>query len=503
MADKPTPTLLRFLRRLARPVGAGLSDGQLLERFVASGDEAAFELLVWRHAPMVLSVCRRLLGSIPDAEDAFQATFLVFVRKAHTIRRSEGVAAWLYRVAYRVALRARAGAAKRARHEKPAVNLDTVADDAEAAWSDLRPVLDEEISRLPERYRVPVVLCYLEGRSNQEAAEHLGCAEGTVASRLSRARERLRARLTRRGLALSAVALTAALAREATAATPAAELVQTTVRAAACFAAGGITPAGAAAPAALAEGVLKTMWATKLGIGAALLLLAAGVGVGGGGLLYRGMADESGKGAPAARAAADDGNRHLINVPSRVDGVLEVIGTDILEGENVPAGRLVTLKIGGEKKKYRRLRVGDAVEEGQLLALVDDQEARDELAIKQSRVESARADQQASLKTRDEAEQRYRTVERIYNGNTARTISMEDLRGAKLTWDRYFQEEISKRAAVKEAELEVQAAQSRVRKHEVHSPVRGIITKIYKQRGEAVRAYEPVLQVLTAPERDE
>jgi RNA polymerase sigma factor (sigma-70 family) len=502
MADKPTPTLLRYLRRLARPAGAGPSDGQLLERFVAGGDEAAFELLVWRHAPMVLNVCRRLLPAVQDAEDAFQATFLVFVRKAHTIRQREGVAAWLYRVAYRAALRARAGAAKRARHETPGTDLDAVAAPVETGGSDLRPVLDEEISRLPECYRVPVVLCYLEGRSNQEAAAHLGCAEGTVASRLSRARDRLRARLTRRGLALSAVALTAALSREVVSAAPAPELVQTAVRAAAWFVVGGTTPAGAAAPAALAEGVLKTMWVTKFRIVAALLLLAAGVGVGGGGVVFRGLAGEPAKAAPAAQAAADDGDRHLVNVPSRLDGVLEVIGTEVKDGEKVPAGRLVTLKVGGEEKKYRRLRVGDAVEEGQLLARVDDQEARDQLAIKQTQVEAARADQKASLKTRDEAEQRYLTMQRLYNA-TSRTVSLEDLRGAKLTWDRYYFEEVSKGQAIKQAEAEARVVQTHLRMHEIHSPARGIITKVYKHRGEAVRAYEPVLQILTAPERDE
>jgi RNA polymerase sigma factor (sigma-70 family) len=293
MADKPLPTLLRYLRRLARPAGGGLSDGQLLERFVRDRDEAAFELLVWRHGPMVLNVCRRLLPAA-DAEDAFQATFLVFVRKAHAVRQREGLAGWLYRVAYRVALRARGGAAKRARYEKPGVDLDTVPGPAEAGWSDLRPVLDEEISRLPERYRVPVVLCYLEGRTNQEAAAHLGCAEGTVASRLARARERLRARLTRRGLLLGAGALGVALTGEVSAGVPPA-LVETTLRAA----------AGLASPraAALAEGVMRTMLLTKVRIAVVVLLLAGAAGIGGGGLVYYGQAAEEPQGPPALPSA--------------------------------------------------------------------------------------------------------------------------------------------------------------------------------------------------------
>jgi RNA polymerase sigma factor (sigma-70 family) len=499
MSDKPTPTLLRYLRGLTRPPAGGWSDGRLLERFVVDGDEAAFELLVWRHAPMVLGVCRRVLPAVQDAEDAFQATFLVFVRKAHAIRQREGVAAWLYRVAHHVALRARARTAKRAGREKPGVDLDAVAGAGGAEWSDLRPLLDEEISRLPERYRVPVVLCYLEGRSNREAAEQLGCAEGTVASRLSRARDRLRARLTRRGLALSAAALTAVVAREARAAA-APELVRTTVGSAGWFAVGGTTPAGAAAPAALAEGVLKTMWVTKFRIAATLLLLAAGVGVGGSGLVYRGVAGDPAKPGAIAPAPADDGGRHLVNVPSRVDGILEVIGTEIKEGEKVPPKDTVTLKVGNEEKKYRRLYAGDKVDEGQLLARLEDDEARDQLAIKQAQVESAKADQQASLKTRDEAERRWQVMERLVKQKGA---SQEDLRGAKLTYDRYFQEEISKREAVKQAEAEVRVAQNRLRMHEIRSPARGIITKMYRYRGEAVRTFEPVLQILTAPERND
>jgi RNA polymerase sigma factor (sigma-70 family) len=507
MSDKPLPTLLRYLRRLARPPGAGLSDGQLLARFVAQRDEAAFELLVWRHGPMVLNVCRRLLATAQDAEDAFQATFLVFVRKAHSIRRHEGVGGWLYRVAYRVALRARAGAAKRARHEQPGADLDAVAGGEKAGWSDLRPVLDEEISRLPERYRVPVVLCYLEGRSNQEAAEHLGCAEGTVASRLARARERLRVRLTRRGLALSVVALGAALSRETASAAVAPELVETTVRAAGWFLAGNLAAAGTAAvrPATLAEGVLKTMVLTKVQMGVAALVLAGAVAVGGGGLIYRDLAGEPAKaaGAPAAAPADANDGRQLVDVPSQVDGVLLFVGTEVKDGEKVPAGRLLKIKVGDEEKKVRRLRAGDTVEEGQLLARLEDPVARDLLAIKDQQVDSAKADWKASIKTRDEAEQRYRTMERQYNGGTARTVSLEDLRGAKLTWDRYFFEEISKKQAITEAELEARLARTRMKMHEIRSPVGGVITKFYKHRGEAVKAYEPVLQILANAERDE
>jgi biotin carboxyl carrier protein len=253
--------------------------------------------------------------------------------------------------------------------------------------------------------------------------------------------------------------------------------------------------------AAMAEGVLRIMRLTQTRIAVTVLLLAA---VGVESLVCRGLAGDAAKAAgeeAGARAAGTDEDRYLVNVPSQREGVLLVLGTEIKDGEKVSAGRLVTIKVGEEEKKYRRLRVGDAVEEGQLLARVDDHLARDALAIKEQDVEAAKADQKASLKARDEAEQRFRTMERL--SLTGGDRSMEDLRGAKLTWDRFFFEEISKREAIKKAEAEARAARTIVKMHEIRSPVAGTITKISKHRGEAVRAYEPVLQILTAPEHDE
>jgi RNA polymerase sigma factor (sigma-70 family) len=507
MAERSLPTLLRCLRRLADAPGSGtLTDGQLLERFVTSRDEAAFELLVWRHGPMVLSVCRRLLPCAQDAEDAFQAAFFVLARKATSITRREGVGGWLYRVAYRAALRARAGAARLARHEQPAVDLDTAEAPADVPRSDLRPVLDEEINRLPEKYRLAVVLCYLEGKTNQEAAQHLGCPEGTVASRLARGRERLRTRLTRRGVTLSVAALAAVLSRKAASAAPAPALVKTTAQAALAFAVSGVAPGAVPAPAALAEGVLRTMFLTKLRTVVTVLVVLGVLGAAVGGLAYRGLAGEPGKPAGGAAAAADapcpDEPGDVVKVPTRLDGVLVLVGTEIKEGEKVPPGRVVTVKVGGEEKKYRRLRVGDKVEEGQLLARLDDRVARDELAIKGEQVKAAKAEWQATIKTRDEAEQRYRTMERLLKLDQ-KTVSMEDVRAAKLTWDRYFYEEVSKRAVVGMAEAEEKLAQTRLGLYEIRSPARGVITKIYKQAGEGARAYEPVFQVLTAAERDD
>jgi RND family efflux transporter MFP subunit len=267
---------MRSLRTLAGPAAAGLGDGVLLERFVADRDEAAFELLLWRHGPAVLGVCRRLLADPNDAEDAFQATFLALAKKAAGIRRGEVVGTWLYRVACRVALRARAERARRASREQGDVDGLLAPADGEPAWRELREVLDEEVERLPARHRAAFVLCCLEGLTGEEAARQLGCAPGTVSSRLTRARERLRRRLARRGVspaALTGVVLAPSLP---------ASLVAPTLRAALLFSSGksvgGVVSARAVAHA---EGVLRAMFLSKLKVAALLLLVAGLLAVGG------------------------------------------------------------------------------------------------------------------------------------------------------------------------------------------------------------------------------
>jgi RNA polymerase sigma factor (sigma-70 family) len=180
------------------PPPEDVSDRALLDRFVRHRDDAAFESLVRRYGPLVLGVCRRVLGDGPDAEDAFQATFLVLVDRAGSLARPELLGNWLYGVAYRVARKARAKIARRARKEgqaPPAVPADP---QLEAAWRELWSVLDEEMQRLPERYRAPLTLCYLDGLSNQDAARRLGWPIGSISYRLARARDMLRERLQRR-----------------------------------------------------------------------------------------------------------------------------------------------------------------------------------------------------------------------------------------------------------------------------------------------------------------
>jgi RNA polymerase sigma factor (sigma-70 family) len=283
MNDKQLRTVVGNLRRAISPNSTSrVSDAQLLERFLGHCDELAFEMLVWRHGSMVLNVCRRVLRDANDAEDAFQATFLIFVRKLGSIGKREAVGSWLYKVAYRVALRARQRAALR--------RTETLADWEQlpghrafddpaqrALWKDLRPVLDEEVNRLPEKYRTPFVLFYLEGMAYPEVAEELGCPKGTVSSRLTTAKELLRKRLARRGVVLSAALLGGVLAKAATAAVTIG-LANSTMQTVRLIAGGPAAGAGAVSARAvtLAEGVLKAMLMTKVKI-VTVALLAAGV----------------------------------------------------------------------------------------------------------------------------------------------------------------------------------------------------------------------------------
>jgi RNA polymerase sigma factor (sigma-70 family) len=264
-------------------VVGNLTDGQLLERVVTGREEAAqaaFSVLVERHGPMVLRVCRQVLGDDHDSHDAFQATFLVLARRAGSVRRADSVACWLHGVARRVAVRSRSDAARRRVHEKRWAELrgagGTEQDERAGSW----PELHEEIARLPRRYREPVVLCYLEGLTTEAAARSIGCPQGTVLSRLSRARERLRGQLTRRGVAFSAGLLMSGAATDrASAAVPAA-LLDATVRASLQFAGSKTAVALATTTAAaLARGVLHAMTIAKFAtLGTATLACVVALG---------------------------------------------------------------------------------------------------------------------------------------------------------------------------------------------------------------------------------
>jgi RNA polymerase sigma factor (sigma-70 family) len=271
------------------------TDGQLLARFVATREEAAFAALVRRHGPMVFGVCRRVLRHQQDAEDAFQATFLVLARRAGAVLNQESVGSFLHGVAHRTALQAAAASTRRRTRERQVEDMPepAISPDEPRDWL---PLLDRELGRLPEKYRAAVVLCYLEGLSRREAARQLGVPEGTLSSRLATARRRLGRRLASAGV-LGALPPGAALAQVP------APLVWSTARAAAQVAAGHLTAAPAPA-VVLMRGVLEAMYLTKLKlvVGTAMILTALVAG----GLAYReGTGPAAHAAPPEAKAPTD------------------------------------------------------------------------------------------------------------------------------------------------------------------------------------------------------
>jgi RNA polymerase sigma factor (sigma-70 family) len=283
---------------LSPPDGGGLSDGQLLARFIDNREEAAFAALVRRHGGMVLGVCRRVLAHAHDAEDAFQATFLVLARKAASVAKREALASFLYGVAYRTALRARVRASRRRATERQVKDMPHP-EVAPAEPQDWRPLLDRELDALPDKYRAPIVLCDLEGKTRREAARQLGLSEGTLSSQLTRGRRLLARRLARQGVSLSGGALAVALSEGAASAAMPAPLVSSTVKAAALVAAGQVA-AVATPAAALMNEVLKAMLMTKLKFALAAVMMAALLGTAG--LLYQAV----GQGPAAADKRAAD-----------------------------------------------------------------------------------------------------------------------------------------------------------------------------------------------------
>jgi RNA polymerase sigma factor (sigma-70 family) len=334
MAGARLTPVLHHIRRLAGvPEGPDASDARLLERFALAGDADAFAALVRRHGPLVWRVCRRVLAHDQDAEDAFQATFLVLARKASSVRRPEALASWLHGVAYRVARKARA------RRDRPAPPGEEAVDPAaadpghEAAWRELGRLIEAEVHALPQEYRLPLLLCYWEGKTNEEAARQLGWPSGTVKTRLARARRLLHGRLARRGVTLSAGVVATLLAPDGvTAAVPAA-LPAATARAAveAGAAAGGGVSTGAAA---LAGGVRGPAVA-KVKVGMVLALAAGVLAAGAGALAHQLLAAKP----PGAKQEAEpEGGPRVADRPGG-DGRAH---TDRY-GDPLPPGALVRL----------------------------------------------------------------------------------------------------------------------------------------------------------------
>jgi len=293
MSNSSLDTVVRHIRRMAMGTnGRECSDAQLLQQFVSQRDEAAFTALVRRHESLVWRVCWHALGHVQDAEDAFQATFVVLAHSAAKIDKREMLGSWLHGVALRIALKAKRDAARRRRHEREAANMPKRKQVSELSWREVCQVLDQEVQRLPENYRAPFVLCVLEEKSLAEAARLLGWKEGTVSGRLSRARKQLQARLARREIRLSAVLASLALTHSAATASVPTGLPATTIHTALSYlarpeAAANILPANVAA---FVQGAMSPMLSTKIKF-AAVMFLAVNCGMVGVALSAREPAD--------------------------------------------------------------------------------------------------------------------------------------------------------------------------------------------------------------------
>jgi RNA polymerase sigma factor (sigma-70 family) len=326
MVDGRLGPVLEHIRQLLGDSGAArLTDGQLLRAFAGRRDEVAFAELLRRHGPMVLGVCRRVLRAPQDIDDAFQATFLVLVRKAGAIVKQESVASWLYGVAYRTAVRARAQRRRRQRREREITDLPEE-DPADREPLVTRSLLDQELGGLPEKYRAPLVLHYLSGKTKDETARQLGWTEGTVSGRLARGRQLLRARLARRGLGLAAVLAALEQAQGAASAAVPPGLLN------AAFQAG----AGALFServGTLAAGVARGFFLTKVKIGAGLLLVVSALAAG---------AALVARHAPPAQAGAD--GQLAVTAPILRDRSPQPapVGKDLL-GDALPPGALARL----------------------------------------------------------------------------------------------------------------------------------------------------------------
>jgi RNA polymerase sigma factor (sigma-70 family) len=362
----PITDLAQHLRQAVLALdGVERTDGELLDEYVSRRNEAALAVLVCRHGPMVWGVCRRILRDHHDAEDAFQATFLVLVRRAASVVPRELVANWLYGVAHQTALKARATAAKRGRRETQVPVMPEPARAEPDGSPDLRPLLDQEVSRLPTKYRAVLVLCDLEGKTRKDVARQLDCPEGTVGGRLARARDMLAKRLARHGLTLTAGVLAAVLSQNVAGAGVPPAVASATINAV-CLVATGQSATGviSANVTALTEGVLRTMLLSKLKTVMMVALLAVGlvgVGVLGRAALAGGRADD-----PAPKAEAKPAKPETLAVREvvleRVDGDGKTIWTKAgTQGLKLSVAR--DAKITADKKavKLTDLKVGKPV----------------------------------------------------------------------------------------------------------------------------------------------
>jgi HlyD family secretion protein len=489
MAKPPLQKVASFIHKLSgRHLAQAMDDRALLERFIVWNEKAAFAAIVDRHGALVLGVCRRVLRQAADVDDAFQATFLVLLRKAASITKRQSLASWLHGVAYRVSVRVKAGRVR----EQPHARLDEIAApdlSEEFLLRDFQQWLDRAVHRLPERYRVSFILCVMQGKSYAQAGRELGCAEGTVSSRVNRAREQLRTLLNRRGLVLPASVLAIELGRGSAPASPA--LVEGVLaylkQGASEGAFAGYTKAGL-----LAQGVLKAMVLSRISTVTGLLLTVM-VGVGVLGQVIYGQTTESQWNVPPAKVAANaEVADDLVGIPSRREGVIAFIGTEIKEGEKVPASQQIPVTKGNIDKNYRLLRIGDLVKKGQLIGEVDDSLARAELSVRQAKTAAAETALAASEKVRDEMRQKWERDQALFKASI-KAISAEEVARGKMQFESSSAEAKSKMELVKVAKLELEQAKIILEMYQIRSGVTGIVRRIDKQPGEAVRSLETVV----------
>jgi RNA polymerase sigma factor (sigma-70 family) len=332
-ADRNVPVLC-YLRNLAAGPASQRPDGELLGQFSAGRDPMAFAALVSRHGPMIFHLCRRILRNEHDAEDVFQATFLVLARRANAIRQRESIGGWLYEVAYRLAVKARAAAARRCARERQSSARESCGPLDEISVAEAQEILDQELARLPDKFRNPLVLCCLQGLARDEAARQLGWPTSVLKSRLEQARQRLRVRLARRGLDLATVLGVTLLGGRATATVPAV-LFNSTVHAVGVVAAGGAAASVVSTQAAaLTSEVLNAMFLSKLKV---LLVFALGLGLvasATGLLVYQIALAQPATTSPPAAAQAGQKKPAAATDQEKLQGTWEVVEL-VVKGDKV------------------------------------------------------------------------------------------------------------------------------------------------------------------------
>ena len=494
MAGRDLNGVVNQLQQMAAG-GCGPCDADLLRRFATTGDEAAFELLVRRHERMVLGVCRRLLPDFRDVEDCFQAVFLALARKAGGITKREALAGWLYRVAFRSALTARTKWANDTLRSQPLGEAETLAAVAvEPTFDDSWQIIDQELRRLPPHLRLPLILCYLEGRTVDEAAREIGCPRGTVASRLARGRSRLRGRLSRRGVAPGA-ALAIVFTAEASAA-QSHSLISSASRLAHWWNAGDATARSAVSERviSLTQEVLRAMSIKKITTAALFAIATAGLLLLGGALGFQRLtgADEQDQPKPQSRSqtkprteqppvakAKDEkatGKHAKVVHPIRRDAPPTQDFSGVLE-----AGRTLDVVAGADGRLGQIMcKTGATVKKGDTLFEIDSAAAKENLIKAQTNLQAAEA-------KRKQSEAEITRMQKI--GANASVVPLADLERARAT------AEIDA-AMHKIAQIDLDRARRELDATRVVAPGDGTVGSIRVNDGSPVSANKTVLTTI-------